>query len=452
MAARRYSARRISSLLSCLPWSASNFAPLTPALLRRLADAHYLNVYEDDFQWRGDLWKKVHEDEDAFWRGEIIKLPEDDWHERGGNQYSYFALLMEEPVLEDVFLYSIFRARKAKLQRLQRQYQLGDSRDYGPIADSLLRSKGISLADADRSRLMRKLMDVEIKALEDLTAGDEATFDGIVSREAAAESPIQPAPAAKPGELMSHLVEKYLDDTGRQREWPTKTVLRKRGELREFLEIVGDKPVNAYRQVDGVNFKDVQLALPVYRQRLPFKGLKLTEAAKKASEMRTGGATVDLLDPITINDKIGTLSLFFEWAKSRDSTVVNPVADLRIQRSKNKRKGKKRHPWTIDELNRMFAAPIYAGCRSESHWKQPGNLVLRQSAKYWVPLIALFSGMRLGEIIQMQVSDVRCLDGIEYFDVTPLACVDAEDDEGEELGDEEKSLKTSSSRRCHPGP
>ena len=49
-----------------------------------------------------------------------------------GNQYSYFALLMEEPVLEDVFLYSIFRARKAKLQRLQRQYQLGDSRNHGP--------------------------------------------------------------------------------------------------------------------------------------------------------------------------------------------------------------------------------------------------------------------------------------------------------------------------------
>jgi len=144
------------------------FAPLTPALLRRLADAHYLNVYEDDFQWRGDLWRKVHDDEDALWRGEIIKLPEDDWHEFRGKQYSYFALLMEEPVLEDVSLYAIFRARKAKLQRLQRQYQLGDSREHEPNAESLLRSKGISLANADRSRLMRKLMDVEMKALEDL--------------------------------------------------------------------------------------------------------------------------------------------------------------------------------------------------------------------------------------------------------------------------------------------
>ena len=186
---------------------------------------------------------------------------------------------------------------------------------------------------------------------------------------------------------MSHLVEKYLDDTGRQREWPTKTVLRKRSELREFLEIVGDKPANSYRQVDGVNFKDIQLALPVYRQKPPFKGLTLVETAKKASELRAGGTKVDLLNQITINDKIGTVSLFFEWAKSRDSGVVNPVGDQRIQRSKNKRKGKKRQPWTVEELSRMFAAPIYAGCRSEAHWKQPGDLVLRQSAKYWVPLL-----------------------------------------------------------------
>ena len=94
--------------------------PLTPALLRRLADAHYLNVYENDFQWRGGLWKKVHEDEEAFWRGEIVKLPEDDWVEFKGKPYSYFAHLMEEPDLEDVFLYSVFRARKAKLQALQK--------------------------------------------------------------------------------------------------------------------------------------------------------------------------------------------------------------------------------------------------------------------------------------------------------------------------------------------
>ena len=99
-----------------------------------------------------------------------------------------------------------------------------------------------ALSDADRSRLMRKLMEVEIKALEDLTAGSEASFDGIVERQSAVEDPPMLHGTQQPGELMSQLVDKYLDDTAREREWPSKTVLRKRGELREFLEIVGDKP------------------------------------------------------------------------------------------------------------------------------------------------------------------------------------------------------------------
>lgn len=38
---------------------APDFVPLTPARLRRLADAHYLNVYENDFLWRGDLYKQA---------------------------------------------------------------------------------------------------------------------------------------------------------------------------------------------------------------------------------------------------------------------------------------------------------------------------------------------------------------------------------------------------------
>ena len=96
----------------------------------------------------------------------------------------------------------------------------------------------------------------------------------------------------------------------------------------------------------------------------------------------------------------------------------------------------------------MFAAPVYTGCRSEYYWKQPGDLVLRQSAIYWVPLISLFSGMRLGEIIQMQVADVKQLDGIDYFDVTTV--VDPADGEANEAEEGEKSLKTASSRRSVP--
>jgi integrase len=67
---------------------------------------------------------------------------------------------------------------------------------------------------------------------------------------------------------------------------------------------------------------------------------------------------------------------------------------------------------------------------------------------YWVPLIALFSGMRLREIIQMQVADIKTQDGVDYFDVTAIGQGMDGDEEGG--ASEEKSLKTASSRRRIP--
>ena len=108
----------------------------------------------------------------------------------------------------------------------------------------------LSLLSRDRGRLERKLLEVEIRALEDLTAGDERTFDTVVERQSATEVQAPPS-SAQPVALISAMTEQYLDQTGRGREWPQKTILRKRGELREFLEIVGDKPVNQYTREDG---------------------------------------------------------------------------------------------------------------------------------------------------------------------------------------------------------
>jgi hypothetical protein len=89
-------------------------------------------------------------------------------------------------------------------------------------------------------------------------AGDESSFDGIAERHAELTTqPVlrtQPVNAAEP---MSVLTEQYLAYAARERGWPTKTVLRKRGELREFLEIVAagwpcENPVdrNAIRRAD----------------------------------------------------------------------------------------------------------------------------------------------------------------------------------------------------------
>nr|WP_298099377.1 site-specific integrase [uncultured Shinella sp.] len=45
-----------------------------------------------------------------------------------------------------------------------------------------------------------------------------------------------------------------------------------------------------------------------------------------------------------------------------------------------------------------------------------GDQIIRDE-KFWVPLITLFSGMRLEEICQLQTDDIREEDGIAYFDL-----------------------------------
>ena len=168
---------------------------------------------------------------------------------------------------------------------------------------------------------------------------------------------------------MSQLVEKYLDDTGRQREWPNKTVLRNRGELREFLEIIGDKPNNGYTRTASTS------RTFSWRYRSDGKGAVQGPAARRggaegigAQSWRREDRSTQSRSPSTTRS--GTVSLFFEWAKSRDSSVVDPLR-THVQRF-NKRKGKKRHPWTVAELNRMIADPI-TRMPVRIHWKQPGN-------------------------------------------------------------------------------
>ena len=51
-------------------------------------------------------------------------------------------------------------------------------------------------------------------------------------------------------------------------------------------------------------------------------------------------------------------------------------------------------------------SPVYTGCKSASRRSAKGQHVIRDG-KFWIPLIALYSGMRLGEIVQLLVGDIK---------------------------------------------
>jgi integrase len=59
----------------------------------------------------------------------------------------------------------------------------------------------------------------------------------------------------------------------------------------------------------------------------------------------------------------------------------------------------------------------------------------RKPERYWIPLIAMYSGLRLDEICQMYVEDVRLVDGMWSFSIND---------------EKDKKLKTLSSKRIVP--
>lgn len=420
----------------------SQCAPLSASLLRRLTDEYYLTVYDRDFAWRGDLWKQVRHNEEAFWQGDIIRHPKNDAHEFNGASHSYYWRLMECPELEDVFLYCVHMERKDRLATARRSYELGDAEGCASVMNSVLQRRGISLSQEDQDRLKRGMLKAEILALEDAVNGFEARISLTNS------APPKPGIDAErePAQMASELIKLYVAEAERINEWPLKTINRKIAELHEFVAIAGDKPVTTYTSSDGNLFKDVQLKLPAHRHGKGFKGLSPLEQAAQVQKLITAGETPPMLSPLTINDKIGTVSLFFDWLRPQGcAPPENPLCGLSISRPGRRKREKAGSPWTIDELNRMFEAPIYTGCKSLARWSDPGDLVPTDAAIYWIPLIGLFSGMRLGEIVQLRTADFKSQDGISYFDITTLT--DPSDGDDSEPA---KSLKNVYSRRSVP--
>jgi integrase len=116
----------------------------------------------------------------------------------------------------------------------------------------------------------------------------------------------------------------------------------------------------------------------------------------------------------TVNKKMGIVDQCFRWIGNHyDECGPSPVAGMKLRIRQNAKE--EREPFTCNQLNAIFHAPVYTGCRSEARWGTRGSLILRDSAKYWIPLIALFSGMRLNEICQLTRNHIREHNGISYF-------------------------------------
>lgn len=124
----------------------------------------------------------------------------------------------------------------------------------------------------------------------------------------------------------------------------------------------------------------------------------------------------------SVSKYIGAYSTFFEWAVKRKETSEN---NFKVLIEKVKDKQQLRDAFTTSQLDTIVDELL----------NNTRKLHITDSYK-WGTIIAIYTGARLNEIAQLQLSDIKQIDGVWCFDFN---------DEGDD-----RELKNSASRRVVP--
>ena len=240
--------------------------------------------------------------------------------------------------------------------------------------------------------------------------------------------------AAKPGESLEALFESYAKEKLAEGSKKLDTINQDRKVIQQFARHVGKgRSAASIDKADVREFRELISVLPVkWTSRSDYAGLTLGQAAMKA---RNDGTPARSL--VTVSKELSAISAFFKWLVKKGYSQSNPTIGLFPEIQKRKRSRLSRRPsFRIDQLKEIFSSPLFVGCSpSPGKEHQPGEDLI-SDWRYWLPLCALFTGARLGELAQLHTNDIECLHEVWIVNVV--------DD------DEEKSLKTEASYRFIP--
>ena len=313
--------------------------------------------------------------------------------------------------------------------------------------NDLLRKHGLSIVEHSpqwwkAARLVQRgLIEGARREYARLREIDEDKCFDTLFKENATHSATEKLPVGRgthntsPTRTIEDLVEAYLADPSRTRSKKTKNtydvIFRA---LREMLG--GEKDVRAVTRDDCRRIQALLTTLPPNSSKR-FRKLKLTlEAAAEKGR-------VEGLAPIkskTANSYLNNLAALFNWAEREGWIDRNPAKALQVASSPSDTG--KRRPFDTEQLKKMFAAPLYTGCQNDAAgYARPGPAHPRRG-RFWVPLLSLYTGMRLNEACQLHVTDVTKIDGIDCIKIT-------EDAEGMDEASQ-KRVKTKAGERFVP--
>lgn len=219
--------------------------------------------------------------------------------------------------------------------------------------------------------------------------------------------PKQPAPAPIPAPppckvTLAQAIEEYVSEKLTCGKWSPKLATMQRGILGILIEYFGvDKDIAqiSRREITGL-YNGVIKKYPWNRNKLyPGKSLdEIMELSPKPIEQSTA------------KNYIGYISTFFMWCMDEcDYIAKNPAKGFGD--APRERADELKPPFTMEELQTIFreiaAMP-----------ERPYFSSKMYPARYWVPLMGLFQGMRLNEICQLFLDNIFAVNGVPCIEIT----------------------------------
>ena len=225
--------------------------------------------------------------------------------------------------------------------------------------------------------------------------------------------------------LLSTIVEKYIQEQKDTENTAKTTIYELETKCRQLVRVVGDMDIKAVTRDTILEFLKLLKQMPCNMNKVKgYKGKSVQEiiAINKA----------ETLSDTTVGNYLGRISSFFAWAYRVGHIDRNPADGIKFCKKHKVRPDEQRKAYSNKDLNKLVDAYVQQD--------EADTLKLESSPeRFWLPFISLYSGMRLNEICQLHVEDVKQDADTEiwYFDI------DGADDDS-------KAIKTASGRRLIP--
>jgi len=219
-------------------------------------------------------------------------------------------------------------------------------------------------------------------------------------------------------------LQEALDDWKRERERPEDTVSEYTRAVEMFIQLHGNIPVADIKRSHARAYREELRLVPRTR-----KGALLKAGLPELSQWSREHPNAPKVSAGTVNKQLGAVQAiaslgFRSGLVPDDVSWSDPFKDMRLEEEQSGRTS-----FVAGELKSIFDTPLFTA----HEWPKGA----KGAAGVWLPLLALFSGARQGEIAGLQATNVQ-----HEID-TPLLFIVADRKVG-------KTLKTKISERVIP--